>query len=115
MAAPSRFSRYRFAPVNWDADGRAFFGLRPTYGYHEHEDNRRVVVVQGDALWGLAARHFRGVPRPSGLWWVIADFQPDPIRDPTVALEPGRLLFVPSLRVVQTVILNDLARRTETL
>ncbi len=113
MGAPSRISRYRFAPVNWDTDGRAYFGARPAFGYRELPDNRVVVVTQGDTLWGLAARLFAGTSRPSGLWWVIADFQPDPIRDPTIVLEAGRTLFVPSVRTLQSVILSDLGRRDE--
>ena len=52
------------------------------------------------------------LPRACGFWWAIADFQPDPIVDPTLLLEPGRRLFVPSLRVLTDVILGEAGRRT---
>jgi len=42
---------------------------------------------------------------------VLADFQPDPIIDPTLELEIGRRLFVPSLRVLTDVILGEQRRR----
>jgi hypothetical protein len=42
---------------------------------------------------------------------VIADFQPDPIVDPTLELELGRRLFIPSLRVLTDVILGEERRR----
>jgi hypothetical protein len=49
--------------------------------------------------------------RPSGLWWIIADFQPDPIHDPTVRLTPGRTLYIPSLRTVQEEVFSDKRRK----
>ena len=53
------------------------------------------------------------MPRGCGFWWAIADFQPDPIVDPTLDLEPGRRLVVPSLRVLTDVILGEQRRRVE--
>jgi hypothetical protein len=47
------------------------------------------------------------LPRACGFWWAIADFQPDPILDPTLRLEPGRRLFIPSVRVLIDIILAD--------
>jgi len=46
-----------------------------------------------------------------GFWWAIADFQPDPVVDPTLLLEPGRRLFIPSLRVLTDVVLSESQRR----
>jgi hypothetical protein len=68
-------------------------------------------VVQGDTLWGLAGRYFAPLNRACGYWWVIADFQPDPIIDPTLGLEEGRVLFIPSRRVLTDVILAQARRR----
>jgi hypothetical protein len=42
---------------------------------------------------------------------VLADFQPDPIVDPTLELDVGRRLVVPSLRVLTDVILSEQRRR----
>ncbi len=49
--------------------------------------------------------------RACGFWWVLADFQPDPIVDPTLELDVGRRLVVPSLRVLTDVILSEQRRR----
>ncbi len=69
-------------------------------------------VVAGDSLFTIAARYYGTLDRPAGLWWVIADFQPDPIHDPTLALEPGTTIFVPSLQLVQSEVFNE-ARRVD--
>ena len=36
---------------------------------------------------------------------------PDPVVDPTLALEPGRRIFIPSLRVLTDVILGEAGRK----
>lgn len=110
MTPPTRFSRHRFSLGVVDASGRAYLTDRTPYGYRDLPDNREHVVREGDTLWGLAALYFSGVERPAGLWWVIADFQPDPVVDPTVALVPGSIVVVPSLATLQTRVLAE-ARR----
>lgn len=62
---------------------------------------RRHVVAEGDRLWNLAYRFFKPFPNAEHLWWVIAEFQPQPIRDLTLDLAVGRTLYIPSLRVLQ--------------
>ena len=74
-------------------------------------ENGVVRVAQGDTLEGLAGRYFAPLPRACGFWWVLADFQPDPIVDPTLELDVGRRLVVPSLRVLTDVILSEQRRR----
>jgi hypothetical protein len=68
-------------------------------------DTRLHTVTEGETLYTIAGRYFRPRPRACGLWWIIADFQPDPILDPTLTLEPGRRLFIPSLASVDLYIL----------
>ena len=68
-------------------------------------------VQSGDTLTSLAGRYFRGLPRASGFWWVIADYQPAPITDPTLALSPGTVLVIPSPGTLTGVILADRRRR----
>ena len=74
-------------------------------------DNRTHGVVSSDSLFSLAGKYFAPLPRACGFWWVIADFQPDPIVDPTLALDIGRLLYIPSTRVVTDVVLGESRRR----
>ncbi len=105
-------SRHSFTLGVHDPDGRLHLTEREPYRVRAHTDNRVHVVVQGDTLWDLAGRYFAPLPRACGFWWAIADFQPDPIVDPTLALEPGRRLVIPSLRVLTDVVLGEAGRRT---
>lgn len=85
---------------------------RETYAYRALPDNRQHVVETGDTLFTLAARYFYPIEGAANLWWIIADFQPDPIHDPTIALEPGTVLVIPSLRTVLERIFSE-NRRSE--
>jgi hypothetical protein len=108
---PQAGSRHSFTLGVRDEQGRLFLTEREPYGFREQPDTRVHVVAQGETLWGLAGRFFAPLPRACGFWWAIADFQPDPIIDPTLELEPGRRLFIPSLRVLTDVILGEERRR----
>lgn len=110
---PNRFSRHRFSLGVLDDDEHLFLSERTPYVFRELQDNKQHVVSSNDTLWALAGRYFVGIPRPSGLWWVIADFQPDPILDPTIKLVEGSIVIVPSLRTVQQEILNERRKRVE--
>lgn len=108
---PRRRSRYTFATaVRGDDDRVALYGDEP-YRFHDFADNIEHVVRRGDTLHRLAAKYFVGEPRPAGLWWVIAHFQPDPIHDPTIVLDIGRVLYVPSMRTLTEEIFNERRRR----
>jgi hypothetical protein len=108
---PLAGSRYAFCRgVRDDAD-RLFLTEREPYGYREHADTRRHVVAAGETLFGLAGRYFAPLPRACGFWWAIADFQPDPIIDPTLELPVGAALYIPSLRVLTDVLLSEQRRR----
>ncbi|RJS13445.1 hypothetical protein DRW03_36085 [Corallococcus sp. H22C18031201] len=109
--APHVGSRYSFCLGVRDEAGLLLLTERIPYGYQPHADTRVHLVAQGDSLWGLAGLYFAPLPRACGFWWVLADFQPEPIIDATLALEAGRRLFVPSLRVLTDVILGEQQRR----
>lgn len=109
---PNRWSRDRFCSAIEDEEGTLYLTEREPYGYREISDNVLHTVTQGDTLWTLAAAYYAPVERPARFWWVIGDFQPEPIHDPTIALEPGTLLVIPSLRTLLEEILNE-ARRSE--
>lgn len=111
---PRRYSRYSFSAAVLDDGGRLFLTEREPFRFRSLPDNRQHVVQQGDTLFSLAGRYFAPLPRPAGLWWVIADFQPEPIHDPTLALDLGRVMFVPSVRVITGEVFAE-ARRQETL
>jgi hypothetical protein len=104
-------SRYSFCLALTDDAGRMFLTEREPYGYSPETDNRTHTVVASDTLFSLAAMYFAPLPRACGFWWAIADFQPDPIVDPTLALDVGRVIFIPSKRLLSDVILGDARRR----
>lgn len=107
---PLAGSRYMFcAAVSGEHEKKALTDREP-YGFRPFADNRQHRVVEGDTLWDLAGRYFAPLPRACGLWWVIADFQPQPIYDPTLRLEPGESLWIPALRVLNDVIFSPLRR-----
>lgn len=109
--APLAGSRHSFTVGVRDEQGRLFLTEREPYGFHGHADTRAHVVAQGESLFDLAGRYFAPLPRACGFWWAIADFQQDPIIDPTLELEVGRRLLIPSVRVLTDVILSARRRR----
>lgn len=100
-------SRYTGAHAVVDAQGRRYLTPREPFRFRAMPDTREHTVAEGESLFTLAGRYFQPLPRACGFWWAIADFQPEPIVDPTLALEPGRTLSIPSVRVLTDVILAD--------
>lgn len=104
-------SRHTFCEAWTDDSGRAFLDARAPYRYRALADNTVHVVIEGETIWAIAGHHFQPHPRAAGLWWAIADFQPNPIHDPTVRLVPGSLLILPSLRTVLREALGEKRRQ----
>jgi hypothetical protein len=110
---PRKFSRHTFTLGVKDEEvspGALLLSERQPYIFRSFADNRQHTAKEGETLWTLAARYFSPLPRPSGLWWIIADFQPDPIHDPTLRLELGRVLVIPSVRTITEFILSERRR-----
>lgn len=115
---PRRFSRHSFTTSTLDSSNREFLSRRDKFFYRELPDNVFHVVKEGDTLQNLAGRFYSSLSgangvefSPAQLWWVIADFQPAPIHDPTIKLVVGATLVVPSLRTVRERIFNTAERR----
>ena len=106
MSGPRLGSRYTGATATRNERGAFVLSSREPYRYREHPDNRTHVVVQGDTLFHLAGVYFAPLPRACGYWWAIADYQPEPIVDPTLELEVGRALVIPSIRVLTEHVLS---------
>lgn len=109
---PGIHSRYLFCQGLTDADGNVFLSDRVPFRYQKVSDNRTHTVVEGDTLFHLAHKYFAPLVRPSQYFWVIADFQIEPILDATLKLDIGRVLAIPSVRLLIEEILNE-ARRDE--
>lgn len=89
-----------FTTAQRDDAGRLMLSGREPFQFQVFADTRSHTVAAGESLFSLAARYFPSFRRPAGLWWVIADFQPTPIFDPTIELVPGEVLLIPSERVL---------------
>lgn len=98
---PQAGSRYASCVAVRDEQGRLVLEERAPLAYKDLPDNRVHIVAQGDTLWHLAGLYFAPLPRACGFWWAIAEFQPEPIVDPTQALDLGRALYVPSLATLE--------------
>lgn len=111
---PRRWSRYAYTQGALEADGTLQLSEYEPFRYVDLSDNRQYTVRAGDTYFHIAGQFFNGLPRPAGLWWVICDFQPQPVVDPTVPPAVGTVLIIPSVRTVQEQIFNE-TRRAETI
>lgn len=118
---PRLYSRHSFVEQLDDGgeERRVFLSDREPFGYRDLPDNEPYVVQEGDRLNDLAARKYAALDDPprfyaDQLWFVIADFQPSPIHDPTIALVAGQQLILPSTKTVLDQILNAEFRRRVT-
>lgn len=99
---PKLYSRHSYTYAYQDDSGDVVLSIPEPYRFRDFGDNRVVTVVEGETLFGIAGREFSGdFERPAGFWWIIADFQPEPIHDPTIRLEGGRKLYIPSVRTIR--------------
>lgn len=110
MGGPGAMSRYLFTTGIREGD-TTFLTERVPFRYRELADNVIHVAQAGDTWDSLAGRYYGDMPRGCGFWWAIADYQPEPVVDPTIALEPGARIVIPSQRVLTTIILGERRRR----
>jgi hypothetical protein len=111
VQTPTRISRYRFSFAVEDDAGRTYLTLPEPYLYRQLPDNVPHEVVDGDDLWSIAGKYYAdAIPGGETLFWVVGHFQPEPIHDPTVALVPGTVVVVPSVRTVLEDILSEKRR-----
>lgn len=112
--APRKLSYYTFSRGIRDRNGALILTRPPRFLYRELSDNKIVIVNEGDTLMTIAGREYRLIDpeRACGLWKIIAEFQPTPIHDPTLKLEPGSTLVIPSPRTVLELVFNERRRIT---
>ena len=106
MPYQNRNSRYNGAEVIVDEGilrdrTTIYLGYPLTVTYQDLPENTRYIVRMGDRIDHLATA-FYGNPR---LWWVIAEFQEEPLMEP-FGLEPGTELTIPPYEFVMTQILT---------
>lgn len=116
---PRRFSRYMFSQGFTDPGTGAFMleDVEPIT-FVERDDTREHTISEGDTIFHLAERYFPSFERGAGLFWIIANFQPEPpdgigqISDPTRKLPSGVKIYIPSERFVEEEVFNE-RRRTD--
>jgi hypothetical protein len=113
MAGPtSRYSRDYFCTGQLDADGMFFLSERVPFRYQPFDDTIERIAVAGDTWWSLAFLYYGAIPNAANLlWYVIADFQPVPVVDPTIAIVPGTTVYVPSLQTLLSDICSEQRRK----
>lgn len=104
-------SRYAYCLQMEDDDGIKHLDEREPFRYRDEPDNRFYRSKEGDTWWGLAHVFFDGIERECGLWWVLCDYQPNPVIDPTLVIEPNTLIVVPSMRLIRTKLFSTEQRR----
>lgn len=109
---PRKYSRHSFTSAITTSGEQLLSDPEP-FKFEDLEDNRTVIVSGGDTLFTLAYQYFQGLPDPALLWWIIADFQPTPIHDPTIELAPGEVIVIPSLQTVLKRVFSETDRRVE--
>lgn len=99
----STTSRFRFCQAVRMADGTMMLTDREPFRFVELPDTVVHKAQKGESWWSIAATYYNApglLENPTDLWWVIADFQPEPVVDPTIAIQGGQLIFVPSLSAI---------------
>lgn len=110
--APRRLSRYTFTEAYTDAKGDRVLTDPVPFRFRDFPDNRIHLVTEGDTIFSLAGFYYgEDFEVPEELWWIIADFQPEPIHDPTLLLAPGRALIIPSVRTVLEEVFSEQRRK----
>jgi hypothetical protein len=112
---PKTLSRHIFSFGIRDPDLNFMLSDREPFRFRDRRDNIVHTARRGDTLFTLAGSFYRSIDpdRACGLWWILADYQPDPVVDPTVKLAVGVLIYAPSPRVVIQEIFSE-SRRRET-
>ena len=100
-------SRYQHTETWSDSDGRLLTTDRNPVRFRERDDNIIHVAAEGDSWFSLAQLYYDDISdRACGLFWVIMDYQPTPVIDPTLAIRPRTQVVVPSPLFVLNVVLR---------
>lgn len=91
-----RYKYTRYIVDDISARETTYVGTREPIEFEDDSENTSYVVRAGDTLQTIANKFFGGFPDPPSMWWIIAEFQPVPIKDPTLRLKPGSILTIPS-------------------
>lgn len=106
-----KYSRYQFCTVLGGDGQTAHLDEREPFRFRDESDNRFYTTKEGDTWWGLAWRFFTGFPNRSLLWWLLCEYQPEPVVDPTIVIPAGTTVVIPSERLLRTKVFSPENRR----
>jgi len=95
-------SRYVLSDLFVDSQSRVYLGPRERFFFEDLDDVIPHTVREGDTWHSLAHQYYgRALSAEVNLWWALADFQPEPVLDPTLVLAAGTIVLIPPIRVMQ--------------
>jgi hypothetical protein len=101
-------STYRHARAIQFDDGRIIFRLPERIPFEDRDDSILHISNGRERLWDLAQLYYGSEVRDAiDLWEVIAQFQPEPIQDPSIPLQAGLSVLIPSLEYIEDVAFGD--------
>lgn len=100
-------SRYYASEVYQAWNGAYLLTEYEPFRYADREDNIVHSAVEGDSWFTLAEKYYWMIStRACGLWWIICDFQPEPVVDPTLRIPAGKTIILPGPATVRDEILS---------
>jgi hypothetical protein len=106
-----RSSLYQFCTVLGGNGEISYLDEREPFRFRDEPDNKFHTAHDGDTWWGLAWKFFPGFPDKALMWRLLCEYQPEPVVDPTIKIETGRRIAIPSERLVRTKVFNRDNRR----
>lgn len=106
-------SRYRYCTVLnlGDANHTVYLDEREPFRFRDEPDNKHHTARDGDTWWGIAWKFFRSFRNPALMYWLLCEYQPEPIIDPTIKIAAGTDIVIPSDRVIRNYVFNRENRR----
>ncbi len=108
-------NRYLFCIDHEDVNGNLALSRRVPYRFRELPDNRVHIGVEGQSIHDIAQIFYGGTygeRRSRDMFWIICDFQPQPILDCTLTVKAGQHIIVPSPTTIEAYI-SDPEREPE--
>lgn len=97
-------SRYLFCIEYEDENENLALSRRVPYRYKEFDDNIVHDAIEGEMVHDIAQSYYGEIyneREARNMFWIICDFQPDPIIDCTLIMKAGQKIIVPSPRAVE--------------
>lgn len=74
---------------------------RGFFRYQKYLDTIEHSCLEGETLFALAGKYYHEYfTAPALLYWILADFQPEPIIDPTIVFSAGTVIHIPSAKTL---------------